>query len=241
MRPTSRAVIALATTMCVSLCCVVQANSTPEIPARTCILLVRLFNEPFEDESAIPQIPLTFDAHIAIRAEVEETVSESCNFSAGDRAVFLIHSPTRTLGGYWFHDKRFYLTLVPSHSEEPGRTWDLVGVDWPLDNPGPYPEVLICGNRTYSVRTLVGDSDRRMFGPFSVFREGHLVASLDTIETLQSKPTYEDQVFVLDYAGDPDGRILKPRVRLEARGRSGTLTMGSESVELTCTWPTGSK
>jgi hypothetical protein len=213
----------------------VQAASSPE---GTCTLLVRLFNEPFDDEADIPTIPLTFDAHIALGAQVEGVVDGACDFSAGDRTVFLIHSPTRTLGGYWFHDSRFYLTLSPSHTESTARQWDLAGIDWPLDNPGPYPDdVLICSNQTYVVRTLVGDSARRMSGPFSVFREGELVVSLSTIETLQSMPIREDEAFVLDYPGGQEARAFKPAFTFEARDNLGLLSMEREYADLACSWP----
>jgi hypothetical protein len=202
-------------------------------------LLVRLFNSPFDDEANVPTVPLTSDARIAMRAEIESVELGTCEFQSGDRVIFLIHSPTRTLGGYWFDDKRFFLSLAPSDTENTDREWDLMGIDWPLDNPGPYPEVLLCENKTYTVRTLVGDSGQKMFGPFSVFREGSLVVSLGTIETLKSKPTHDNQVFVLNFPGDPEGRAFKPAVVFEAREDSGILTMDSESAGLTCSWPSG--
>jgi hypothetical protein len=214
----------------------ISAAPTPE---ESCTLLVRLFNDPFEDETTVPTIPLTFDARIAIRAEVEGVDQGDCGFSRGDRAVFLIHSPTRTFGGYWFHDKRFFLTIKPSDSENTAREWDLTGIDWPLDNPGPQSEVLICTNETYSVRTLVGDSARQMFGPFSVFRGDQLVVSLNTIETIKAKPIREDQVFELDFPGDPNARVFKTQFRFEARNESGILIVGSEESQLICLWPNG--
>jgi len=236
MRSPRPAAIPLVFVLLVSCCGLGTAESSPSEP---CTLLVRLFNSPFDDETNVPTIPLTFDARIAMRAEIESVVLGTCAFKSGDRIVFLIHSPTRTMGGYWFDDKRFFLSLAPSDTENTDREWDLIGIDWPLDNPGPYPEVLICANKTYTVRTLVGDPDQQMFGPFSVFREGSLVVSLGTIETLRSKSTHENQVFVLNYTGDPAGRAFKPAVVFEAREDSGILTMGSEIAELECSWPSG--
>ncbi len=118
----------------ISLACVVLVSwfefSTAESPSLdSCTLLVRLFNEPFDDETNVQTVPLTFDARIAMRAEIESVEHGVCEFQPGSRFVFLIHSPIRTLGGYWFHDKRFYLTLSPSDTENIERKWDLVGID----------------------------------------------------------------------------------------------------------------
>ena len=96
MRSPRPAAIPLVCVLLVSCCGFSTAESSPSEP---CTLLVRLINSPFNDEAKVPTIPLTFDARIAMRAEIESVEIGTCAFKPGDRIVFLIHSPTQTMGG----------------------------------------------------------------------------------------------------------------------------------------------
>jgi hypothetical protein len=202
----------------------------------SCTLLATLYNKPFPNEDEVPQVQITFDAHIAVRAEVERVVLGSCGFSPGDRVTFLIHSPTRMLGGYWFHDKRVYLTLRASDQPKTDRQWDLAGLDWPLSTETPFSENLICRGDGFVVRTLVGESNN-LLGPFSVFEGDDLLISLGTLETIRARPSREDESFEIEYPGHPEDFVFKPRFRFEAHGESGSLVVDDNETELSCEWP----
>lgn len=127
-----------------------ETTAEPPPASRECTLLVTLSNEPFANETDIPQIALTFDARIAVRAVVEDAPQGACGLAPGERAVFLIHSPSRTFGGYSFEGRRVFLTLEPADPET-GRQWTLVDLESPFVD-----EVL--GPHTFAV--LVEDIER---------------------------------------------------------------------------------
>ena len=153
-------------------CSLFSRAATP----KSCTALVTLFNEPFDDESRVSHFPLGHDANIATRALVNKIIVGTCPFSAKERIIFLIHSPSRTFGGSWFHNQQFYLTLEPSAEFRTGRQWDLAGTDWPLTTIPPTPEYLVCSAGSRVVRVLVGKSNQ-MIGPLTVFQDGVPVVS----------------------------------------------------------------
>ena len=207
-------------------------------PPKSCTLLVTLLNKPFSDESGVPVVPLTFDARIAIRAVIDEVVLGSCGFAARERVVFLIHSPSMTFGGYWFHDKQFFVTLRASDEAETGRRWDLVGLDWPLTTLAPSTFYLLCSGSDHVVRTQVGD-ENQILGPFSVFVGGRPLISLSTVEVVRAHPHRGHLAFSVEYPGDPGGAALKPAFHFSTDHSIGSLLLGDQQIDLRCEWPSG--
>lgn len=215
---------------------VLAGDASPAKPPRSklCTALVTLRNEPFADESRLPQLPITYDANFAVRASVNEVLAGACPFSAKDRVVLFIHSPAMTFGGYWFHNKQFYITLEPS-----GRQWALAGIDWPLTTIPPRPEYLVCSAGSRVVRILVGNSNQ-ITGAITVFQDGRPVISLSPEEVVQARPRRSGETFTVEFPGVP-GRYLKPAFRFSATGKQGTLAIGSKESRLSCKWPHGGR
>ncbi len=195
-----------------------------------------LYNEPFDDETGLPRLELTSDARIALRALSSAVLRGNCPFSAGDRAILLIHSPSQTLGGYWFHGKEFFIVLRSSSAAEAGARWNLLGVDWPLSTVPPGHDYLICSGESLVVRVLVGDS-QTAHGPLTVFREEAPVASLDTLEVARARPRRGAGEFHLDFSGGDPDNFLKQAFHFSAVGTEGRIAMESEEASLTCDWP----
>jgi hypothetical protein len=213
------------------------AASPVEPPSqKSCTALVTLFNKRFADESQVSHLPLTYDPRFAIRALVNEVIAGACPFSPKDRAIFLIHSPSLTFGGYWFHNKQFYVTLEGSRT---GRQWTLAGIDWPLTTMPPRPEYLVCSAGSQVVRVLVGNSNQ-MIGPLTVFQGGRPVVSLSTEEVARAGLQRGVEAFTVEFSGDPE-RFLKPAFRFSAAGKQGTLSIGSNKSKLLCKWPHGDR
>ena len=71
-----------------------------------------LFSGPPPDAKLIlPDIPITYDAHIIVGAKVEAVTLGTSPWPPGTALRFLIHSPSLMLGGYGFSGRRFALTF----------------------------------------------------------------------------------------------------------------------------------
>lgn len=85
-------------------------SATPAIQAGDFELICTVYNGgPPGMPSDAPAIPLSFDPRFEIGARVESVAFGTTPWPPGRLLRFLIHSPTRTFGGYGFSGRRYRL------------------------------------------------------------------------------------------------------------------------------------
>jgi hypothetical protein len=68
---------------------------------------------PADFKVSLPDIPITYDAHILLHARVESVSAGASPWPPGTALRFLVHSPARMFGGYGFSGAQFSLTFSP--------------------------------------------------------------------------------------------------------------------------------
>jgi hypothetical protein len=79
-------------------------------------IVCTLFNHdrlPSDLKVRLPDIPITYDAHILVYARVEKVSRGKSPWPPGTALRFVIHSPSLMFGGYGFSGKQFSLTFSP--------------------------------------------------------------------------------------------------------------------------------
>ena len=86
-------------------------------------IVCTLFNKPPSGAKALPDTPITYDAHFLIVARIEEVQFGKSPWPAGSLVNFVVHSPTMLFGGR-FSGKQFVLTFSPFRpATEEDKTW----------------------------------------------------------------------------------------------------------------------
>jgi len=79
-------------------------------------IVCTLFNPdqvPADFKVSLPNIPITYDAHILLNARVESVSAGESPWSPGTALQFVVHSPTLMFGSYGFSGAQFSLTFSP--------------------------------------------------------------------------------------------------------------------------------
>lgn len=203
-----------------------------------CTLLAELTDQPVEEGASYKSVPLTSDAGIVVGAQVRRGLSASCPFAEGDRVQFLLHSPSLTVGGYWWHGAEVFITLARA-PESSGREWSLEDLTISRTSKVlPFPgNQLECEGSNLFIRVLVGSGDRTMFGPLSIQTDRRPLISLSTTDVARSNTDQSSSHYEIDYEPSDDSGPLRRAFHLLVEGPEGTLRIGNDTYSLKCEWP----